>query len=211
MPKHDTHEDTTLLEKPEVAPEALPPPVINTEYDTPPKEWVPGTTYDPETPPEDLTNVEYIQWAYDNLMPFWAIKANLKYRTPATISGLEPSTAAIGDPSFTLYVTGTNFHAESVIVFAGQDENTTLNEDGRLQTGVNMGFWHGADTVPVCVRNGLGGVVSEPVDFTFTAAAASQERAGEGGARKAFEDYPPEPEHDEDEDDKNGKKARKRK
>ena len=178
----------------EVKPEAALPPV-NTEYDTPPAIWKPGTTYDPATPPEELTNEEYVQWAYDNLMPFWAIKANLKYRTPPTVSGLEPSTAAIGDPSFTLYVSGTNFHPESVIVFAGQDENTSLDEDGRLSTGVNMDYWHGADTVQVSVRNGPGGAVSEPVDFTFTEAA--------GGARKVDHG------HDHDHDDDHGRKSKK--
>jgi hypothetical protein len=159
---------------------------------------VPGTKYDPETPVEDLTTAEWLQWAYDNGMPFWAIKQNLFYRTPATVSGIEPSTAAIGDPSFTLYVTGTNFHAGSVIVFAGQDENTTLLEDGRLQTGVNMDYWHGADVVPVCVRNGPGGVLSDPVDFTFTAAVE--------GARGVDHDHEHELEHDDD-----GEPAKKKK
>jgi hypothetical protein len=94
-----------------------------------------------------------------------------------------------------------------VIVFAGYDEPTALNEDGTLSTGVNMGVWHGADTVPVCVRN--GSLVSEPLDFTFTG----------GEARKADEvrghDHD---EHDRDEDDddrdddgKPAKKARKKK
>ena len=200
MPKHE--HDTELMDKPDAKHEA-PPPVINIEYDTPPKEWVPGTTYDPNTPMEDLTNAEYIQYAYDNLTPFWAIKANLKYRTPATISSIEPSTAAIGDPSFTLYVTGENFHAESVIVFAGQDENTSLGEDGRLSTGVNMGFWHGADTVPVCVRNGPGGVLSEPVDFTFTEAV--------GGMRKEVADYRSKHDDDPDRDEHDDEPAKKKK
>jgi hypothetical protein len=122
--------------------------------------------------PADMTNEEYVWWAYDNLMPLWAIRANVLYRTPPVLSGLEPSTAAIGGPSFPLVVSGTNFHAGSVIVFAGQDENTTFNEeDGTLSTGVNMDYWHGPDTVPVVVRNGPGGAISEPLDFTFTAAA----------------------------------------
>jgi len=175
MPKHE--HDTELMERPEVMSEA-PPAVVNTEYDTPPKEFVPGTTYDPEMPPEEMTNEEYIQWAYDNLMPFWAIKANLKYRTPATVTGLEPSTAAIGDPSFTLYVTGANFHAESVIVFAGQDENTTLNEDGRLQTGVNMDFWHGADAVPVAIGSSVTATITRLVFW-----APSQRFSGQLSSR----------------------------
>ena len=200
--------DTTLEVKPEVV--EAPPAVINMEYDTPPKEWVAGTVVPKDTLPEDMTNAEWIQWAYDNLMPFWAIKRGLLERTPPTITALEPSTAVIGDPGFTLYVSGTNFHAGvSVIVFAGQDENTTLNEDGRLQTGVNMGVWHGPDTVKVAVRNGAGGAMSDEMDFVFTAPA--------GGTRKEFADYPPvhdehEHEHDyEEEPDDDGKPVRKSK
>jgi hypothetical protein len=173
------HADTIEETKPEVKPEAVAeaPPVVNFEYDTPPAVWVAGTTYDPDKPVEDLTNQEYAQWAYDNRMPFWAIKANLLYRTPPTISAIEPTTAAIGDPSFTLYVTGTNFHPGSIIVFAGQDENTTLNEDGKLQTGVNMSYWHGPDTIKVAVKNGPGGVLSDEVDFVFTAAPEADTEA----------------------------------
>ena len=40
------------------------------------------------------------------------------------------------------------------INFAGQDEPTTLNEDGTLSTGVNMAMWQGPDTVPVVIKNG---------------------------------------------------------
>jgi hypothetical protein len=191
--------------------EADHPHPAGTEYDTPPKEWVPGTTYDPNTPPEELTNTEWIQWAYDNLTPFWAIKKGLLQRTPPTITSLEPSTAAIGDPSFTLYVSGTNFHSESVIVFAGQDENTTLLEDGRLQTGVNMDFWHGADAIPVYVSNGVHGAVSEPVDFTFTAAAGGEARKDEG--RDERDHYDPDRDDDDDDDDRDddGKPAKKAK
>ena len=38
---------------------------------------------------------------------------------------------------------------DSVIALAGCDEPTQLNADGTVSTGVNMGVWHGADTVPV--------------------------------------------------------------
>lgn len=196
MPKeHDTIEEVKPVE------EAKTPEVVNMEYDTPPKEFVPGTKVPDDKEPEDMSNTEYVQWAYDNLMPFWAIKANLKYRTPPTVTGLEPSTAAIGDPSFTLYVSGTNFHAESVIVFGGQDENTTLNEDGRLQTGVNMSYWHGGDTVKVEVRNGPGGAISEPMDFTFTAAA--------GQRADAISKHEPDDDDDVDDDD-DGKPAKRK-
>jgi hypothetical protein len=174
MRKHDTDTDTDVIEEAYPAIEAAPVPVETVLlYDAPPLGYVPGTTYDPNMPPEEMTNEEWIQWAYDNKMPFWAIKKGVLQRTPPTISGIEPSTAAIGDSSFELKITGTNFHTESVIVFAGQSENTTLNEDGTLSTGVNMAYWHGADVLPVLVDNGTS--KSEPVEFTFTAAAPEAE------------------------------------
>jgi len=124
--------------------------------------------------PADMTDEEYAWWAYDNKTPLWAIRVNLLTRTPCVLSGLNPSSAAIGDPSFRLYVSGTGFIKDgSVIVFAGQDENTQFEEDGTLSTGVNMDYWHGADVIPVMVRN--MGVYSEPLDFTFTAAGAPLE------------------------------------
>lgn len=144
---------------------------INIEYDIPPKAWVPGTVVPKDTALEDMTDAEYVQWMYENLTPFWAIRVNLLIRKPAVISSLEPATAAIGDPSFRLVVSGTGFIKDtSIIVFAGQDENTAFDEeDGTLSTGVNMDYWHGPAAVPVRVRN--MSVYSEPVDFTFTAAA----------------------------------------
>jgi hypothetical protein len=87
-----------------------------------------------------------------------------------SITSIEPDGATIGDPSFTLYVTGENFFADSVLMFAGQDEPTTLNEDGTLSTGINMDVWHGADVLKVAVKNGPE--VSNEVDFTFTEAGA---------------------------------------
>jgi hypothetical protein len=129
--------------------------------------------------PKDMTNAQWAKWAYDNWTPKWAIQKGLLQRTPPSIEAIEPTTAAIGDPSFTLYISGTNFHSESVIVFAGQRENTTLGEDGRLSTGVNMAYWHGADVLPVLVDNGTA--ASAPVNFTFTAAAPAAV-ADEAGA-----------------------------
>ena len=92
-----------------------------------------------------------------------------------SISSLDPTECTLGDDSFTLYVHGTNFFADSVIYFAGQPEPTTLNEDGTLSTGINMDVWNGPDTVPVVIQNGPE--QSEPADFTFNAAAASRKKS----------------------------------
>ena len=84
------------------------------------------------------------------------------------IESLEPDFCSIGDESFRMYVHGTGFIDKvSVIVFAGQDEPTTLEDDGTLSTGINMDYWHGADVVPVKIRN--GDKESDVVDFTFLA------------------------------------------
>jgi hypothetical protein len=57
------------------------------------------------------------------------------------ITGIEPAEATIGQPDFTLYVTGTGFIAQSVIVFAGRDEPTTLEGDGTPRPALNMSVW----------------------------------------------------------------------
>jgi hypothetical protein len=94
-----------------------------------------------------------------------------------TISALEPTEATIGDPSFRIYVTGEQFHVGSVIVFAGHDEPTTMETDGRLSTGVNMDVWLGPDTVSVGVLN--GDKLSNLVDFTFLAAGGADREAAD--------------------------------
>lgn len=87
-----------------------------------------------------------------------------------TITSIEPASCVLGDPSFRVYVAGENLFAGSVIVFAGYDEITTLESDGRLSTGVNMAVWLGPDTVQVSVRN--GDTMSNAVDFEFAEAPA---------------------------------------
>jgi hypothetical protein len=100
------------------------------------------------------------------------------------IMSLEPAEATIGDPSFTLNVTGEEFDADSTIVFAGHSEPTTLNEDGTVSTGVNMDVWKGPDTVKVSVFN--GGQQSNELDFTFL--PAGEAAAGSWGADYADPD-----------------------
>jgi hypothetical protein len=209
--EHDTVDKTTLppvdndIKPPEgLTPaqeakwEADNPHPAGTEYDSPPPQWVPGTVVPKDTDPADMTDAEYVQWCFENRMPYWAIKKEIYLRKPPVLSGIEPSTAAIGDPSFDVKISGTGFLPDSVIVFAGQDEPTALNEDGTLSTGVNMSFWHGPDAVPVCVRN--GSLYSEPVTFTFTGEAAPEaEEANEANGD----------EHDDD--GRPAKKARKKK
>ena len=99
------------------------------------------------------------------------------------LSALTPDTAEIGSPSFTLVVEGTNLTAQSIIVFAGQDEPTTLAADGKsVSTGVNMDLWQGADVLAVQVRNGPA--YSGELEFTFTDNSGEQREAGAPPRRK---------------------------
>lgn len=97
--------------------------------------------------------------------------ADESYTEPVpTLAGMTPQTCMIGDPDFTLFISGENFHGSTVINFAGHDEPTTLNEDGTLSTGVKPSLWLEPAVVPVLVRN--GGMASDPVEFAFTDASA---------------------------------------
>ena len=219
--------DTMEEVKPEATPMPAPLPVF--DYDTPPKEWVAGTVVPEDTDPEDMTDAEYIQWMYDNLTPFWAIKRNMLLRRAPVLSSIEPSTARIGDESFTLVVSGVGLVMESVIVFAGQDEPSKLETNGTLTTGVNMSVWHGPDEVEVRVKNGEH--ISEPLMFTFTEAPdqekelekarqAKRDRGqhvvGDDEHKHEHADYPPDEHVEErdgedgyDRDDDDGKRTRR--
>jgi hypothetical protein len=103
-------------------------------------------------------------------------KGNAVPDAPAPVlTAIDPAEVVLGEPSFTVYLTGEGFDENSVIVFAGQDEPTTLEEDGRLSTGVNMDVWHGPDAVPVGVRN--GSTMSNTLDFTFAESAPADGEA----------------------------------
>jgi hypothetical protein len=90
-----------------------------------------------------------------------------------TISALEPADCMIGDPDFTLYVSGENFFNDSVIHFAGHDEPTTF-ADGKLSTGVKPSLWADPATVQVQIKNGPE--ISAPVDFEFLPIARASTR-----------------------------------
>ena len=143
------------------------PPVVNMEYDTPPKEYVPGTVVPKDTAPEDMTDAEYIQWMYDNLTPFWAIKKAMLLRKPPVLEQIVPASAELGSPSFELYVHGDGFvNGESVIVFAGVDEPTFWHSPKLVSTGITTAQYE-AGIVDVSVRTGVH--TSAPVQFEFVA------------------------------------------
>jgi hypothetical protein len=100
-----------------------------------------------------------------------------------TITSIAPDTAEAGSPDdITMIVTGTDLSANTIIVFADQDERTTFNADGTVSTIVKPSIFVSPDTVPVAVRNGPAR--SAAVDFTFTdpagAARTSKKKKADG-------------------------------
>jgi hypothetical protein len=88
------------------------------------------------------------------------------------ITAIAPAECMIGDPDFTLDVTGENFFAGSVIFFAGHDEPTSFDGVDTVSTGVKPSLW-GAPVVVQCyVHNGEQ--MSTAVDFAFNDASGSR-------------------------------------
>ena len=98
------------------------------------------------------------------------------------VDALSQDSVTIGDDSFVLYVSGASFYDGSVIVFAGHDEPTTLEDDGTLSTGINMDVWLGPDTVKVGVRNIT--LHSNELDFTLLAAPEADTEVSDNGTVK---------------------------
>jgi hypothetical protein len=102
-------------------------------------------------------------------------------KTPV-VTAVDPDECTIGDEDFDIFVHGTGFGEDSVIVFAGQDEPTDLEDDGSLSTGIDMSLWQGEDTVKVSVKN--GDKTSNEVDFTFHATPATRKAPAKQDKRK---------------------------
>jgi IPT/TIG domain len=72
---------------------------------------------------------------------------------PPVLSALSPAQAALGDPSFTLSVQGSNFDDGAVIVWNGSDEATTFVSATEVTTEVDMATATTATAIPVQVKN----------------------------------------------------------
>ena len=132
-----------------------------------------GWAVDPHAPPHDPPFDVTVQENADRVhAAAYAGAAKLRDAVPEppapppVVTSLIPSQATIGDPDFTLFVTGQGFTESSVIVFAGHDEPTTLNGD-TLSTGVKPSLWGAPVVVQCSVRNGA--VSSNEVNFEFVA------------------------------------------
>ncbi len=100
--------------------------------------------------------------------------------SPPVLLSLEPDSAGILDPDFTLAVVGsaggTPFTAASVIVFNGGDEVTTFVSPTELTTLVKPSLVSQAIDVPVKVRDAYG--ESNELVFSFTEAPAAMYEGG---------------------------------
>jgi hypothetical protein len=102
------------------------------------------------------------------------VPENVEVPVPV-IDSLEPASCMIGDPDFTLVVSGDNFFADSVINFAGHDEPTTFDTTAKtLSTGVKPSLWAEPVIVDVIIKNGPA--VSGPIAFEFAPIARSSTR-----------------------------------
>jgi len=96
---------------------------------------------------------------------------------PPVLTALTPASAALGDPSFTLHVTGTGFLADSVILWNGAPEPTTVLSPTELTTQVDMSTAAAAIDIPVTVQN-EGGAPSNALTFSLTDPAARAAKTG---------------------------------
>jgi hypothetical protein len=84
---------------------------------------------------------------------------------PPVLISIDPETAVITDPEFTLTATGADFEAASVIVLGLVDAATTFVDDSTLTTSINPALFL-PGTVAVTVRTGPS--VSAASTLTFT-------------------------------------------
>jgi hypothetical protein len=97
---------------------------------------------------------------------------------------LNPSSATIGDASFTLRVIGTGFDAQSQIIWNGSPEPTTYVSATELTTTVNMATATTPAAIPVSVYSGSS-VMSNVLTFTLSAPAARGAVTAKGTDAKA--------------------------
>jgi hypothetical protein len=86
---------------------------------------------------------------------------------PLVVSALVPEFAFIGSPDFTIRVQGEGFDADTVILWNGSPEPTTLVSPNEVTTGVNMATVSVPSTVAVQVER--RSEVSQSLLFEFLA------------------------------------------
>jgi len=82
------------------------------------------------------------------------------------VLSLNPPSAVIGDPDFTIHVLGQGFDVDCQIIWNGSPEPTTFVSATELTAGVNMATVVGPATIPISVRN-KDGMDTNALDFEF--------------------------------------------
>jgi hypothetical protein len=103
------------------------------------------------------------EWATGDILTWSGMEA-------PTLTSLVPTSAEIGDPSFTLHAHGTGFTASSVILWNGAPELTIVVSPTELTTVVNMLTATTPASIPVAVQTG-GVHVTAPLPFDLQPAA----------------------------------------
>lgn len=92
-----------------------------------------------------------------------------------TLASLSPNMAVAGDPNdIVMSCIGTGFTADSIIVFNGFAEPTTLVSDTEVTTGVKPSLFAVPAVCPVEVHT--LSQMTDALDFTFTAPVSTRSR-----------------------------------
>src|SRR4029077_17874531 len=89
---------------------------------------------------------------------------------PPVLTTTAPASKTVGDPTFTLTATGSNFDTGAVLLFGGTALVTTRVSSTSLTAPVTPPATGSGATIQVVVRNGSG-VVSAAKPFTLAAPA----------------------------------------
>ena len=92
---------------------------------------------------------------------------------PPVLASIDPDTAAVTDPEFTLTATGSDFEDVSVIVIGQVDVPTSFVDESTLTATIDPAQFLPGD-VAVTVRTGPS--VSAASTLTFTAAGGARKR-----------------------------------
>lgn len=131
----------------------------------------------------------YPSWVYNETQPALVVQSqavfallpgpgtwrDTPYPPPPGLTSLNPTTAMLGGPNFTLHVLGSGFSPTSVIVWNGADEPTTFISESEVTTDVDMSTATVAMDVPVAVREDT--LVSTTLTFTLIDPGATVKHA----------------------------------
>jgi hypothetical protein len=98
--------------------------------------------------------------------PGWSNEEAVRTQGGSVLTSLNPATAVLGDPAFTLQVIGSGFSPASKILWNGVPEPTTFVSDTELTTLVDMSTAQVAISIPVVAAE--NGAESNALTFELT-------------------------------------------